>query len=70
MDDRFIHAFYYALGGLILGVAIAINWSYFIDTHTSSVVIISTTTLSFAILGFHFPNCIARIFSIFWNLFR
>ncbi|WP_216933872.1 MULTISPECIES: hypothetical protein [unclassified Acinetobacter] len=70
MDDRVIQAFYYALGGVILGIAIAINWSYFIDTHTSSILIISITTLSSAISGFLFPNCIKGLFMVLWNFFK
>lgn len=70
MDDRVIQAFYGAIGGLILGIAIAINWSYVIDMHTRSILIILTTTLSSAILGFTFPKSIPRIFKIFWNFFK
>ncbi len=70
MDDRVIQAFYGAIGGLILGIAIAINWSYFIDTHTSSALIIFIITISSAILGFIFPQSIPRIFKIFLNFFK
>ncbi|NNH36290.1 hypothetical protein E0H83_09665 [Acinetobacter terrestris] len=70
MDDRVIQAFYGAIGGLILGIAIAINWSYAIDMHTRSILIILTTTLSSAILGFLFPNSIKGLFIILWNFFR
>jgi hypothetical protein len=70
MDDRVIQAFYYAIGGLVLGIAIAIKWSYFIDTHTNSALIIFITTISSAILGFLFPNSIKGLFIILWNFFR
>ena len=70
MDDRIIHAFYYALGGFLLGIVIAIQWSYTIDTHMNSTLIIMVTTLSSAILGFLFPKSIAHIFKVFWNFFK
>lgn len=70
MGDRVIQAFYYLIGGLVLGIAIAINWSYFINTHTSSTLIILIATFSSATLGFIFPKSIHRIFNLCWNLFR
>lgn len=70
MDERLIQAFYYAIGGLILGIAIAIKWSYFIDMHTNSALIIFITTISSAILGFLFPNSIKGLFMVLWNLFK
>lgn len=70
MTDRSIQALFYALGGLLLGIVIAIKWSYFMDTHTSSVMIIFISSISSALLGFLFPNSIPQIFRAFWTLFK
>lgn len=70
ITDRAIHALFYALGGVLLGILIAIQWSYFIDTHTSSVLIILITSISSALFGFFFPHSIAQIYRAFWTLFK
>ncbi|SDY32170.1 hypothetical protein [Acinetobacter kyonggiensis] len=70
MDERLIQTFYYTLGGFLLGIVIAIQWSYAIDTHTNSILIIMITMLCSAILGFLFPKSIAHIFKVFWNFFK
>ena len=70
MDNRIIQAFYYAIGGIFLGILVAISWSLYINSHTSSVMIILTTTVLTSIAGFLFPNTIQHWFKLFWNLFR
>lgn len=70
MNDRLIQALFNAIGGLILGVAVALQWSYFIDMQTSSVLIIFVTVILAALLGFCFPKTNANIFRAFWHLFK
>jgi len=70
MDDRIIQAFYYAIGGIFLGIMLAITWSMHINSNTSSVMIILVTTAICSILGFLFPHSIQHWFKLFWNLFR
>ncbi|TCB82469.1 hypothetical protein E0H94_01220 [Acinetobacter sp. ANC 4173] len=70
MDNRIIQAFYYAIGGVFLGIMLAFMWSMHINSSTSSVVIILITTIISAIGGFLFPNSIQHGFKLLWNLFR
>lgn len=70
MDDRLIQTFYYALGGIILGVSIAITWSFYINSQTSSILIIFITTCISALCGFLFPHLVAYWFKVFWNFFK
>ncbi|PWB15308.1 hypothetical protein DCO44_06865 [Acinetobacter sp. AM] len=70
MDNRIIQAFYYAIGGIFLGIMLAFTWSMYINSSTSSVMIILMTTIISAIAGFLFPNSIQHGFRLFWNLFR
>lgn len=70
MNDRLIQALFNALGGLVLGIALAIQWSYFMDMHTSSARIIFITVILAALLGFCFPKTNASIFRAFWHLFK
>ncbi|WP_067868111.1 hypothetical protein [Acinetobacter sp. SFB] len=69
MDDRVIQAFYYAIGGVFLGIMIAIFWSFHISTQTSSVQIIFTTTVLSALCGFLFPDLVSSWFKAWWNFF-
>ena len=70
MDNRLIQAFYYSIGGLGLGIALAITWSFYIDSQTSSVHINLITMFLSGLCGFLFPHSVAHIFKFFWNLFR
>ena len=53
INDRLIQTFYYALGGMFLGVMIAIFWSFYVSTQTNTTQIISIpppfSTLQFLI---------------------
>jgi len=69
MDERLIQTFYYAIGGIFLGIMIAIAWSFHIDTYTSSVQIILITACVSALCGFLFPNLVPHWFKILWNFF-
>lgn len=69
MDERLIQAFYYAAGGIFLGILIAIAWSYLIDSHTSPVRIIFITAFICGLLGFLFPKQIPHWFRALWNFF-
>ena len=69
MDERLIQAFYYAAGGIFLGILIAIAWSYAVDSHTSPVQIIFITALICGLLGFLFPKQIPHWFRALWNFF-
>jgi small basic protein len=69
MDNRIIQAGYFAIAGLFLGIIVAITWSLYINSSTSSVLIILMTTTLYSLLGFVFPNSIQHGFKLFWNLF-
>ena len=69
MDERLIQAFYYAAGGIFLGILIAIAWSYAVDSHASPVQIIFITALICGLLGFLFPKQIPHWFRALWNFF-
>ncbi|ENU31276.1 hypothetical protein F991_00855 [Acinetobacter sp. CIP-A165] len=62
-------AFIYAIGGIFLGILIAITWALYVNPTSSSVIIILNTTLLCAILGFLIPNQIERLFIWLWKLF-
>lgn len=70
MDERLIQTFYYAIGGIFLGVMVAVAWSFYINTHTSSVNIILITAFISALYGFLFPNLVSHWFKAFWNFFH
>ena len=70
INDRLIQTFYYALGGMFLGIMIAIFWSFYVSTYTNTVQIILITTLLSALCGFLFPNLAPYGFRAFWNFFR
>ena len=69
MDERLIQTFYYAIGGIFLGVMIALAWSFYIDTNTSSIQIVLITAFISALCGFLFPNFVSHWFNAFWNFF-
>lgn len=69
MDARLIQSFYYTVGGFFLGIMIALTWSFYINTHTSSLEIILITTSISALCGFLFPNSVPHWFKAFWNFF-
>ena len=67
--DRFISALYCGLGGIFLGITVAIFCSYQVSTSTSSVKIIFITTLLCALFGFLAPHLAKNSFRILWNFF-
>lgn len=69
MDERLIQTFYYAIAGIFLGIAIAITWSFHINSQTSSIQIILITTFISALCGFLFPKLIPHWFKAFWDFF-
>ncbi|OTG97223.1 hypothetical protein B9T30_14520 [Acinetobacter sp. ANC 4973] len=69
MDERLIQTFYYAIGGIFLGVMIALAWSFYIDTNTSSIQIVLITAFISAFYGFLFPHFVPHWFKAFWNFF-
>ena len=70
INDRLIQTFYYALGGVFLGIMIAIFWSFYVSTYTNTVQIILITALLSALCGFLFSNLPPSWFRVFWNFFR
>ena len=69
LTDRFISALYCGLGGIFLGITVAIFCSYQVSTSTSSVKIIIITTLLCALFGFLAPHLAKNSFRILWNFF-
>lgn len=70
MDDRLIQAFYYALGGIALGITLALAWSFHINSQTNAIHIILITTLISGFCGFLFPDLVPYWFKTVWNFLR
>lgn len=68
-QERLITAIYYAIGGVVLGLGLAIFTSFHISTPVSSVTIIIITVISCFILGYLFPNFVRNLFKWVWEIF-
>ena len=69
ISDRFIVAFYHALGGIVLGVSIAIYCSLYLSLSFSSAkIVFITVAISFAI-GYLFPRAASKLFKWIWYFF-
>ena len=68
-SERLITAFYYSMGGIILGLGLAIFSSLYLGSTVSSSKIIIFTVLSCFVVGYLFPNMVGNIFKWFWKIF-
>lgn len=61
-SERFIVACYYAIGGLILGIALVLSFSlhYGLENHAFKIIIFSM--LCCFVLGYFFPSLIGLYF--------
>ncbi|ENV52102.1 hypothetical protein ACG9X6_18500 [Acinetobacter guillouiae] len=67
--ERLITALYYSIGGIILGLGLAIFTSFYLSTSFSSVKIVIITVISCFIIGYLFPNIVGNIFRWIWKIF-
>ncbi len=68
-SERLITAFYYSVGGIILGLGLAIFSSLYLSSTISSLKIVSFTVISCFVIGYLFPNLISNIFKWVWKIF-
>ena len=68
-SERFITALYYSVGGIILGLGLAIYSSLYLSLTVSSAKIVIFTVISCFVIGYLFPNNIGNIFRWIWNFF-
>ena len=67
--ERLITALYYSIGGIILGLGLAIFTSFYLSTSFSSVKRVIITVISCFIIGYLFPNIVGNIFRWIWKIF-
>ena len=68
-SERLITAFYYSVGGVILGLGLAIFSSLYLGSTVSSPKIIIFTVISCFVIGYLFPNMVGSIFKWVWRIF-
>lgn len=68
-SERFITALYYSVGGIILGLGLAIFSSLYLSLTISSVKIVIFTVISCFVIGYLFPNSVGNIFRWVWKIF-
>ncbi len=70
-SERLITAFYYSIGGIILGLGLglAIFSSLYLSSTVSSPKIIIFTVISCFVIGYLFPNMVSTIFKWVWRIF-
>jgi|GEM_PF-1418405 len=70
-SERLITAFYYSVGGIILGLGLglAIFSSLYLSSTISSLKIVSFTVINCFVIGYLFPNLISNIFKWVWKIF-
>mgnify|MGYP000157608008 CR=1 FL=1 len=68
-SERIIIGIYYAIGGIILGLGIAIYSSLYHSLTTSSFKIVIFTVITCFVIGYLFPNIVNNIFRWIWKLF-
>ncbi len=68
-SERLITAFYYSVGGIFLGLGLAILFSLYLGSTVSSLKIVIFTVISCFVIGYLFPNMIGTIFKWAWRIF-
>ena len=68
-SERLITAFYYSVGGIILGLGLAIFSSLYLSSTVSPPKIVIFTVISCFVIGYLFPNKIRDIFKWIWKIF-
>lgn len=68
-SERLITAFYYSIGGIILGLGLAIFSSLYLSSMISSSKIVIFTVISCFAIGYLFPHVVANIFRWIWKIF-
>ena len=68
-SERLITAFYYSVGGIILGLGLAMSFSLYLSSTISSPKIVIFTVISCFVIGYLFPNVVGNIFKWFWKIF-
>ena len=68
-SERIIIGIYYAIGGIILGLGIAIYSSLYHSLTTSSFKIVIFTVITCFVIGYLFPNMVGSIFKWVWRIF-
>ena len=67
ISDRFIVGFYHALGGIVLGVSIAIYCSLYLSLSFSSAKIVLITVVVCFVIGYLLPNVASQLFKWVWR---
>ncbi|KAB1852316.1 hypothetical protein F4W09_15060 [Acinetobacter tandoii] len=68
-SERLITAFFYSIGGIILGLGLAIFSTLYLNSTISSSKIVIFTVISCFAIGYLFPNVVANIFRWIWKIF-
>jgi ABC-type antimicrobial peptide transport system permease subunit len=68
-SERLITAFYYSVGGIILGLGLAIFFSLYLSSTISSPKIVIFTVIFCFVIGYLFPNMVGNIFKWIWKIF-
>ena len=68
-SERLITAFYYSVGGIILGLGLAMSFSLYLSSTISSPKIVIFTVICCFVIGYLFPNAVGNIFKWFWKIF-
>lgn len=68
-SERLSIAFYYSVGGIILGLGLAIFSSLYLSSTISSSKIVIFTVISCFVIGYLFPNMVSTIFKWVWRIF-
>lgn len=68
-SERFITALYYSIGGIILGLGLAILSSLYLNFMISSAKIVFFTVIACFVIGYLFPHSVGNIFKSVWNFF-
>lgn len=68
-NDRLIAVLYYSIGGVFLGLGLALFSSLYLGLETSSIKIVIFTIIACAVIGYLFPDMVAHIFKWVWKIF-
>lgn len=68
-SERFIVALYYSIGGIILGLGLAIFSSFYLSLTINSSKIVIFTVITCFVIGYLFPKAAANIFRWVWKIF-
>lgn len=67
--ERLITALFYSIGGIILGLGLAIFSSLYLSLSISSAHIVMFTVACCFAIGYVFPNAVGNIFRWMWKIF-